>query len=186
MHPIEPEELMAYLDGELSSGRAKTAATHLGECEECQAVLTELRSVSQTLKTWEVEPTESSTPPAIATDLVERVPKPRSVLPGYLLRWREILGPPWRTVGLATICLVVFSALWFRSDTSPRLFLRPESTVALIAPDQRPPLHQREEGEGTATNLRGTHICKDPRRQSTSIGYRRSLPSGGARLPPAP
>ncbi len=36
LHPIEPEELMAYLDGELTADRASATATHLSECSECQ------------------------------------------------------------------------------------------------------------------------------------------------------
>ena len=55
IHPIEPEELMAYLDGELTTDRATAAAAHLGECAECQNLVAELRSVSQNLKTWKVE-----------------------------------------------------------------------------------------------------------------------------------
>jgi anti-sigma factor RsiW len=51
MHPIEPEELMAYVDGELTADRAAAAAAHLGECVECQGLVAELRSVSQHLKT---------------------------------------------------------------------------------------------------------------------------------------
>jgi anti-sigma factor RsiW len=34
-HPIAQEELMAYLDGELSPDRAATAAGHLEHCREC-------------------------------------------------------------------------------------------------------------------------------------------------------
>ena len=49
MHPIEPEELMAYLDGELTADRATATAAHLGECTECQNVVAELRSISQAL-----------------------------------------------------------------------------------------------------------------------------------------
>ena len=33
-HPLDAEELMAYLDGELSQSRAAVAAAHLGQCAE--------------------------------------------------------------------------------------------------------------------------------------------------------
>ncbi len=60
IHPIEPEEVMAYLDGELTVERAAVTAAHLGACAECQGLVASLRSISQNLKTWEVEPAKSS------------------------------------------------------------------------------------------------------------------------------
>ena len=55
-HPIEPEEVMAYLDGELSPERAVAAGTHLEHCGECQGLAAELRGVSQSLKKWNFAP----------------------------------------------------------------------------------------------------------------------------------
>ena len=46
-HAIEPEEMMAYLDGELSASRAAEARTHLERCAECQTLAAGLRRVSQ-------------------------------------------------------------------------------------------------------------------------------------------
>jgi Domain of unknown function (DUF4349)/Putative zinc-finger len=54
-HPLEPEELMAYLDGELPSDRAARAAEHLGSCHECQEIAADLRGVSNRLLEWRVE-----------------------------------------------------------------------------------------------------------------------------------
>ena len=54
-HPIEHEELMAYLDGELSPERGAAAAAHLESCRECQDVAADLQSVSRRLMAWEVE-----------------------------------------------------------------------------------------------------------------------------------
>jgi predicted anti-sigma-YlaC factor YlaD len=51
---LEAEELMAYLDGELSKGRAAAAAAHLGECSECKNLVDGLRAVSQKMQAWEV------------------------------------------------------------------------------------------------------------------------------------
>jgi hypothetical protein len=54
-HPIEAEELMAYLDGELAADRAAVAADHLDECAECRRLVEDLRNVSRRLVAWEVE-----------------------------------------------------------------------------------------------------------------------------------
>ena len=55
-HPIEQDELMAYLDGELEARRAAEAAAHLKQCSECQKLAEELQEVSQMLVAWQVEP----------------------------------------------------------------------------------------------------------------------------------
>ncbi len=55
-HAIEPEEIMAYLDGELPAARASEAMTHLERCAECQKLASDLRRVSQEMAAWEVEP----------------------------------------------------------------------------------------------------------------------------------
>ncbi len=54
-HPIEQEEIMAYLEGELPIDRAAKAAAHLQDCHECQGLAADLRSVLQTMTQWEVE-----------------------------------------------------------------------------------------------------------------------------------
>ena len=55
-HPIEREELMAYMDGELAIERASALASHLEDCRECQAVTADFQKVTLTLANWEVEP----------------------------------------------------------------------------------------------------------------------------------
>jgi hypothetical protein len=69
IHPIEPEELMAYLDGELPADRAKVAAAHVSECAECTVLSTELRAVSARLQQWQIEIPEAPMPNAIAATL---------------------------------------------------------------------------------------------------------------------
>src|SRR5215831_11729009 len=54
-HPIEHEELMAYLDGELEVARASVAAEHLERCVDCRKIAADLRGVSRAMLAWEVE-----------------------------------------------------------------------------------------------------------------------------------
>jgi len=53
-HPVEQEELMAYLDGELSTDRAAAAVAHLEACPECQRLAADFRALSQRLMDWGV------------------------------------------------------------------------------------------------------------------------------------
>jgi hypothetical protein len=59
-HPYEQEEVMAYLDGELSADRASGVAAHLRECAECAELADQMRGVSIHLANWSVEPTPAS------------------------------------------------------------------------------------------------------------------------------
>jgi hypothetical protein len=124
-HPIEPEELMAYLDGELTANRATATAAHLGECAECQSIVAGFRGVSQILKTWNANPPESEMAPVIATALAESRPQPRSL---SLARrsWREIFGSRWAMVawagGAAAVLVVVVSTVRFIGGDADRAF----------------------------------------------------------------
>ncbi len=54
-HTVSPEDLMAFLDGELSAAAAEAVAAHLAECEECAGVVTQFRGASQALSLWAVD-----------------------------------------------------------------------------------------------------------------------------------
>jgi len=59
-HPYEQEEVMAYLDGELSADRAANVVAHLRECAECAELVEYMRRVSVHLPNWSVEPAPAS------------------------------------------------------------------------------------------------------------------------------
>ena len=56
IHPVSEEELMAYLDGELSAAQALEMAGHLEHCGSCQAVAADFENLSRRLREWSVEP----------------------------------------------------------------------------------------------------------------------------------
>jgi hypothetical protein len=53
-HPVAPEEVMAFLDGELSGGDAQTVSAHLDSCAECSALAKQLRGTSLSFSNWSV------------------------------------------------------------------------------------------------------------------------------------
>jgi len=71
-HPIEQEELMAYLDGELPAIPAATAAAHLENCRECQELAADLQSVTRRMIAWQVDPSDLVMRADIAEALNER------------------------------------------------------------------------------------------------------------------
>ena len=54
-HAFEPEEIMAYLDGELEPRRALEVATHMDHCAECARVAEGIRGTSAHMREWTVE-----------------------------------------------------------------------------------------------------------------------------------
>jgi hypothetical protein len=112
-HPIEQEELMAYLDGELATNRAVEAAAHLEHCAQCQELAANLRKLSQEMMAWKVEELEpeDEMPIAIQAALQDRPDKPRKSRKP--LGWRILLtrrGLAWAGGGVvAVLFLMIFS-----------------------------------------------------------------------------
>ncbi len=96
LQPVSPEELMAYLDGELPPERAAAVASHLEECRECQILAAEIRSVSESLTMWEVETVSSSIDSGVAQALDEWERAASNQAPGSL--WGRVSGTRFRFV----------------------------------------------------------------------------------------
>ena len=107
-HPIEPEELMAYLDGELPADQATEALSHLELCSECQTLAADFRGISQALLAWEVESPEAGIRPEINAALGERLQKceqAKTSLPGLK---RRVITSRWVwATALAIVCVAV-------------------------------------------------------------------------------
>src|SRR6266849_554956 len=65
IHEFQPEEVMAYLDGEVTGERAIALADHLEHCAECASLADDLCTLSQHLIAWKIEPSPLVESPAI-------------------------------------------------------------------------------------------------------------------------
>jgi hypothetical protein len=93
-HPIEQEELMAYLDGELATNRAVQAAAHLEHCQECQELAADLRKLSQEMMAWEIEQPETAKMSAeIEAALEKPLKKPGKRTNAANWRWGMLFTP---------------------------------------------------------------------------------------------
>src|SRR5882724_11856110 len=97
-HPIEREELMEYLDGELPADRAGMAAGHLERCRECQELAADLQTVSRRMTEWQVEASETEIAPGLLGALGESRKRGRPAT----RRWLFGLT----VAGLATLAVV--------------------------------------------------------------------------------
>jgi putative zinc finger protein len=107
-HPIEQEELMAYLDGELPTEQATEALSHLKLCPECQTLASDFRSVSLELMAWEVESPELGISSEINAALGERCQKREAAKVTSPSFDKRVMTSRWVWAGaLAIVCMVV-------------------------------------------------------------------------------
>src|SRR5882724_5816862 len=115
-HPLEQEELMAYLDGELPADRAATAAAHLERCGDCQSVAADFQGVSRRLMAWQIESEGPGVGERLATALDERARQPKAAR-----TWRALLGgrvSAWG-LGLAGVSVALVLVVSLRYTGGP-------------------------------------------------------------------
>lgn len=66
-HVVTPEDVMAFVDGELSAADAQVVREHLEHCAECALLVQQLRETSEMLERWEVEAVPSAVEEAVAS-----------------------------------------------------------------------------------------------------------------------
>lgn len=77
VHPVAPEELMAYLDGELPAAQARDIEAHLAGCDACRQLVSELREGSTRMREWQVEePPPALVPPPSRRPITSERPAP--------------------------------------------------------------------------------------------------------------
>jgi len=172
-HLIGQEELMAYLDGELATGRAVEAAAHLERCEECQEFAAELRKMSQEMMGWgveELEPAEEM-PIAIRAALQDVPRKSRKALKPK--GWRVLLtqrGLAWAggAIGLA-LCFIVFGTSRLRPARQESFAVRQDAALAtLVSPSPAKP----------GSNFSGYSSINKLQKSESGPGYQDVLRSG--------
>jgi Domain of unknown function (DUF4349)/Putative zinc-finger len=145
-HPIEQEELMAYLDGELATERAVAAAAHLEHCAECQELATDLRKFSQDMMAWEVEAAQIEIPIKIAAGGQDR---PRASKKSKARGWKVFLtvrGLAWTGGGavVAFLLLMTFSVSRLRPAIEPAALKQQQEDVTALIPAATPPPQRLE------------------------------------------
>lgn len=107
-HPIEPEEVMAYLDGELPADQATEALSHLELCPECQTLAADFRSLSQELLVWEVASPNVGITSEINAALGECLRQPEAAKLKSPRLGNRVMTSRWLWAGaLAIVCAAV-------------------------------------------------------------------------------
>jgi len=104
-HPHDPETVMAYFDGELSSTEAADLAAHLHVCPDCSKLADDFFHVSGALTKWQVEILPPGTNDA-ATLLKTKSRASISGFFGWLRPSNRILV---YTVAVGALCVLLFA-----------------------------------------------------------------------------
>jgi hypothetical protein len=118
-HP-QHEEVMAFLDGELTTASEADIRAHLDTCHACRSLAGDLRAVSHRLTAWRVEPV----PATLDVRVKEAMRAAPSQESDRRLRWRGMVPPRrwplgrWALAGGAAAVLVA-GVLWRTADLVP-------------------------------------------------------------------
>ncbi len=113
-HPVEAEELQAYLDNELARARRLAIEQHVAACVDCRRLLDDLRAVSARLQAWQVEPA----PPHLKPPAFEATAQRVRIRPRLTWRWVAAFGGAAAAV-LLIVAVSIPDSLRSRHMTAP-------------------------------------------------------------------
>src|SRR5687768_4620590 len=124
VHPVAPEDVMAYLDGELPAAQGRDIEAHLTGCGACRELLSELQEGSTRMREWRVpEPPASLVSPRSLRPIA---PKHPAAAPWPVRAWTWATRPPM-LAGAAAVVLIATIPL-----------LRPSPPVMVAGSREKP------------------------------------------------
>ena len=107
---VSPEELMAFLDGEMSAAEAKAVSSHVDDCAECAKLVDQLRRTSQELSAWKVP----SVPAKLEKSISEFVARAESGIelptPNFFVHASFWTGRKYAVVSLGAVSALLILA----------------------------------------------------------------------------
>src|SRR5579864_3642166 len=170
-HPVAPEEVMAFLDGELSAAEVQAVSAHIEHCADCAKLAEQFRSTSQSLARWNVEAIPVKLEKFIADSTTKAgsrldLGKPNLFIRSSFWSWKQ-----WALAGggaVATLLLVIAIFL-------PTLYRSQWAEMRAPAAGDQPAQAERDKlGVGAIRTL------EVPRKLENKDGH--SVPSMGVQL----
>jgi anti-sigma factor RsiW len=128
-HPVAAEEIMALLDGELTTSEAKAVTAHLEICKQCTAVADQFRSTSEWLARWHVPPTPVQVEASIQAKMETLDVHARQH--SAVWNWRPWTFGAGGTLAAALLLLVMISSTSHHRAAFLRASIRPQSEMML-------------------------------------------------------
>ena len=116
-HPVAPEEVMAFLDGELPAAKAQAVFDHMTHCPNCSNLAAQLGETQLRLASWKVEPLPAHVEAAIRQSAEQRDSHLKNFLPRWILAIRAGFG--WKPLLAFSLVAVAALVLTSRSGRSP-------------------------------------------------------------------
>jgi len=132
-HSVAPEEIMAFLDGELSAVEARAVSAHLKDCAQCAMVAEQFRATSQMLSRWDVEAAPAALEDSVAAKAAAHRGAVRSWVTGFGRRRRLVVGSGAVAV-MALLVVAVFFQLSGQSHSSDELVLADKPVRGYVQP----------------------------------------------------
>jgi hypothetical protein len=135
VHPFAPEEIMAFVDGELSADRAQSISAHIDQCAECAQLAAQVRSASQVLTKWRVDAPSAS----VQEHVLSATSNSTSLFvqsQNLLARLRVLFSKPlaWAVTSLALLLVAVSTQLFSLRPKSPMFMATPKYRSVLENP----------------------------------------------------
>jgi hypothetical protein len=112
-HPFTPEEIMAFVDGELSADRAQALSAHIVQCADCKKVKDSLRNTSLAFTNWTVTAVPSALQDQVMATSAKIVSQLDGIASGRLPWSRHWTRKRWlltlATTGCAFLLLLAIS-----------------------------------------------------------------------------
>jgi Domain of unknown function (DUF4349)/Putative zinc-finger len=109
-HSIAPEEVMAFLDGELSEAGAQAVSSHLQQCAECNAIAEKFRGTSRSLAQWSVPAAPKAMEGSVKESADKKGPSGEIGTPNIFIRASFWTRKQW-TVGIGATATVLLLLL---------------------------------------------------------------------------
>jgi anti-sigma factor RsiW len=185
-HPFEQEEVMAYLDGEISADRASEIAQHMQQCAECQKLAAGFRNLSRELSVWEIEASPERLTNEMNAEIAAAawtqpkqtasVPVELTLIERLIAPMRSLRGRPWVWAGAGALAMVLLVVVAVAVPSFLRV--RPAALIAAREMELRE-LQKRMAQQQVASSLEN-HQADD--RYSVSVNDKSAV----ATVPPPP
>lgn len=124
VHHVAPEELMAFLDGELLIVDAQAVSSHVDQCAECAKVAEQMRRTSRALSAWKVPAIPEKVEKAVTEVAVKKesgldLGKPRLFIRASFWTWKQYAVVSAGAVSALMILAAVLTPNLMRMRVTP-------------------------------------------------------------------